>query len=408
MTTETSADGAVVARRIAEGTAFSIILALSFSHILNDMMQSLIPALYPMIKSSYGLSFVQIGLMTTAMQVTSSMLQPVVGLVADHRPQPYSLSVGMAATFVGVLLLATAGTYHALLFGSALVGIGSAVFHPEASRVARMASGGRHGLAQSLFQVGGNVGSASGPILAAFIVIPRGQGSVAWFSTAALLAMTVLFVVGNWYRREHALPRRVRQSSIAPNLTRRHVALSLAILLSLVFSKAFYQASLGTYYTFYLISKFHLSVASAQVYLFVFLASVALGTLVGGPLGDRIGRKAVIWGSILGAVPFALMLPYANLFWTPILTVIIGATMASASSAIIVYGIDLVPGRIGTMAGLFFGLGFGMAGIGAAALGKIADATGIDTVYQVCAFLPLIGLLTVFLPDIGRAARRNA
>ncbi|HXO02364.1 MAG TPA: MFS transporter [Stellaceae bacterium] len=405
MTTETSAEPAVVARRIAEGTAFSIILALSFSHMLNDMMQSLVPALYPMIKGTYGLSFVQIGLMTTAMQVTSSMLQPVVGLVADRRPQPYSLSVGMAATFVGVLLLAQAATYPTLLLGSALVGIGSAVFHPEASRVARMASGGRHGLAQSLFQVGGNVGSASGPILAAFIVIPRGQGSVAWFSSAALLAMTVLFLVGNWYRREHALPRRVRQVA-APNLTRRHVAWSLVILLALVFSKAFYQASLGTYYTFYLISKFHLSVETAQIYLFVFFASVALGTLVGGPVGDRIGRKAVIWGSILGAVPFALMLPYANLFWTPILTVIIGATMASASSAIIVYGIDLVPGKIGTMAGLFFGLGFGMAGIGAAALGKIADITGIDTVYQVCAFLPLIGLLTVFLPDIGRSARR--
>jgi FSR family fosmidomycin resistance protein-like MFS transporter len=408
MTTETSAQGAIAVRRIAEGTAFSIILALSFSHLLNDMMQSLIPALYPMIKSQYGLSFVQIGLMTTAMQVTSSMLQPIVGLAADRRPQPYSLSVGMGATFIGVLMLAKAGTYPTLLVGSALVGIGSAVFHPEASRVARMASGGRHGLAQSLFQVGGNVGSASGPILAAFIVIPRGQGSVAWFSSAALLAMTVLFLVGNWYRREHALPRRVRQTSIAPNLSRRHVVWSLVILLSLVFSKAFYQASLSTYYTFYLISKFHLSVANAQVYLFIFLASVALGTLIGGPVGDRIGRKAVIWGSILGAVPFALMLPYASLFWTPILTVVIGATMASASSAIIVYAIDLVPGKIGTMAGLFFGLGFGMAGIGAAALGKIADATSIDTVYQICAFLPLIGLLTVLLPDIGRPGRHAA
>jgi MFS transporter, FSR family, fosmidomycin resistance protein len=407
MTTETSAETTVIARRIAEGTAFSIIMALSFSHLLNDMMQSLVPALYPMIKSSYGLSFVQIGLMTTAMQVTSSMLQPIVGLAADHKPQPYSLSVGMAATLVGVLMLATVATYPSLLLGSALVGIGSAVFHPEASRVARMASGGRHGLAQSLFQVGGNVGSASGPILAAFIVIPRGQGSVAWFSSAALLAMMVLFLVGNWYRREHALPRRIRQAGAAPSLSRRHIVWSLVILLSLVFSKAFYQASLGTYYTFYLISKFHLSVASAQVYLFIFLASVALGTLIGGPIGDRIGRKAVIWGSILGAVPFALMLPHANLFWTPILTVIIGATMASASSAIIVYGIDLVPGKIGTMAGLFFGLGFGMAGIGAAALGKIADITSIDTVYHVCAFLPLIGLLTVFLPDIGRSARHS-
>jgi FSR family fosmidomycin resistance protein-like MFS transporter len=407
MATETAL-GTSIERRIAEGTAFSIIMALSFSHMLNDMMQSLIPALYPMIKNQYALSFVQIGLMTTAMQVTSSMLQPLVGMAADRRPQPYSLAVGMGATLSGLLMLGYAGTYVSLLLGSALVGIGSAVFHPEASRVARLASGGRHGLAQSLFQVGGNFGSASGPILAAFIVIPHGQGSVAWFSSVALLAMTVLFLVGNWYRREHSLPRRIRQTSATPNLTRRHVALSLAILLSLVFSKAFYQASLGTYYTFYLISKFHLSVASAQVYLFVFLASVALGTLVGGPVGDRIGRKAVIWGSILGAVPFALMLPFANLFWTPILTVVIGATMASASSAIIVYGIDLVPGRIGTMAGLFFGLGFGMAGIGAAALGKLADATSIDLVYHVCAFLPLIGLLTVFLPDIGRRIRLAA
>jgi FSR family fosmidomycin resistance protein-like MFS transporter len=405
---EATAPAVAIPRRIAEGTAFSIILALSFSHLLNDMMQSLIPALYPMIKSSYGLSFVQIGLMTTAMQVTSSMLQPVVGLAADRRPQPYSLSVGMGATLIGVLMLAHAATYPTLLLGSALVGIGSAVFHPEASRIARMASGGRHGLAQSLFQVGGNFGSASGPILAAFIVIPRGQGSVAWFSSAALLAMTVLFLVGNWYRREHAMPRRVRQSALPPNLTRRHVALSLTILLSLVFSKAFYQASFSTYYTFYLISKFHVSVANAQVYLFVFLASVAIGTLVGGPVGDRIGRKAVIWGSIVGAIPFALMLPYANLFWTPILTMAVGATMASASSAIIVYALDLVPGKIGTMAGLFFGLGFGMAGIGAAALGKIADATSIDAVYHVCAFLPLIGLLTVFLPNLGRPGQQSS
>ena len=405
MTSETSAESAVVARRIAEGSAFSIILALSFSHMLNDMMQSLVPALYPMIKGTYGLSFVQIGVITLTMQVTSSMLQPLVGMAADRRPQPYSLAVGMCATLVGLLLLANASHYLMVLVASALVGTGSAVFHPEASRVARVASGGRHGLAQSLFQVGGNVGSATGPILAALIVIPKGQGSVGWFSTAALLAMSVLFLVGNWYRREHSVPRRARAAAAPLNLTRRHVFWSLAILLSLVFSKAFYQASLGTYYTFYLISKFHLSLAAAQVYLFVFLASVAVGTLVGGPLGDRIGRKAVIWGSIIGAVPFALMLPFANLFWTPILTVIIGATMASASSAIIVYALDLVPGKIGTMAGLFFGLSFGMAGVGAAALGSLADATSIDTVYHVCAYLPLIGLLTVFLPDLGRPVR---
>src|SRR5579863_28427 len=397
-----------VERRIAEGTAFSIILALSFSHLLNDMMQSLVPSLYPMIKNTYSLSFVQIGVITLTMQVVSSMLQPLVGLAADHRPQPYSLAVGMCSTLAGLLLLANATHYLVVLLAVALMGAGSAVCHPEASRVARLASGGarRHGLAQSLFQVGGNLGSATGPILAAFIVIPRGQSSVGWFSAAALLAMMVLFQVGNWYRREHPPSRRVRYAGGPPlDLSRRRVFWSLAILLSLVFSKAFYQASLGTYYTFYLISKFHLTLASAQIYLFVFLASVALGTLIGGPIGDRIGRKAVIWGSILGAIPFALMLPFASLLWTAVLTVLVGATMASASSAIIVYALDLVPGKIGTMAGLFFGLSFGMAGVGAAALGSLADWTSIDTVYRVCAFLPLMGLLTVFLPDLRRATR---
>ena len=394
--------------RLAEGATFSIVLALGFSHLLNDMIQSLVPALYPMIKENYGLSFAQIGLITLTQQIVSSMLQPCVGLVADHRPQPYSLAAGMCVTLVGLLLLASANHYPTLLLAAALVGIGSAVFHPEASRVARLASGGRHGLAQSLFQVGGNIGSALGPILAAFIVIPRGQGSLSWFSSVALLAMTVLVMVGNWYRRERALPRRTRASAVAPDLSRRRVFWALATLLMLVFSKAFYQASLGTYYTFYLISKFQLSMATAQIYLFVFLAAVAAGTLIGGPIGDRFGRKAVIWGSILGAIPFALMLPFANLFWTSILTVIIGASMASASSAIIVYALDLVPGKIGTMAGLFFGLSFGMAGVGAAALGGLADATSIDTVYKVCAYLPLIGLLTVFLPDLRRTARPAA
>lgn len=401
--------GAAERPRLAEGAAFSIILALGFSHFLNDMIQSLVPALYPMIKENYGLSFAQIGIITLTMQIVSSMLQPCVGLVADHKPQPYSLACGMCVTLAGLLLLANAGHYLTLVLAAAMVGAGSAVFHPEASRVARLASGGRHGLAQSLFQVGGNIGSASGPIIAAFIVIPRGQGSVGWFSSVALLAMTVLFLVGNWYRREFALPRRIRQATQArPDLSRRRVFWALAILLSLVFSKAFYQASLGTYYTFYLMHKFQVSLASAQVYLFIFLASVALGTLVGGPIGDRVGRKAVIWGSIIGVVPFALLLPFANLFWTSILTIVVGATMASASSAIIVYALDLVPGKIGTMSGLFFGLSFGMGGVGAAALGSLADATSIDTVYKVCAFLPLIGLLTVFLPDLGRPEIKRA
>jgi MFS transporter, FSR family, fosmidomycin resistance protein len=391
-------------RRVAQGAVFSVIMALSFSHFLNDMMQSLVPALYPMWKSEYGLSFAQIGLISLVTQVTSSLLQPAVGLFSDHRPQPYSLAAGMGATLIGLLLLASAGSYPILMLAAALVGIGSAVFHPEASRVARLASGGRHGLAQSLFQVGGNIGSSLGPILAAFIVIPRGQSSIAWFSSAALLAMTVLFGVGNWYRREHTGPARsgTRQSAERSHLSRRKVAWSVAILLALVFSKSFYTASLNSYYTFYLISKFQVSVASAQIYLFAFLASVAVGTLVGGPVGDRIGRKYVLWGSIVGVLPFTLVLPYADLFWTGILTVAIGLILASASSAIIVYALELVPGKVGTVAGLFFGLSFGMAGIGAAALGRLADATSIDYVYQICAFLPLLGLLTVLLPNIGR------
>jgi MFS transporter, FSR family, fosmidomycin resistance protein len=363
-----------------------------------------------MLKGAYGLSFAQIGLITLTSQLISSLLQPAVGLFADHRPQPYSLAVGMGVTLFGLLLLASAGSYPMLVLAAALVGVGSAVFHPEASRVARMASGGRHGLAQSLFQVGGNVGSSLGPVLAAFIVVPRGQASIAWFSSAALLAMTVLFGIGNWYRREHAAPRRplARHPVGRPDLSRRKIGWSLAILLALIFSKSFYTTSLNSYYTFYLISKFHLSVASAQIYLFAFLASVAMGTLIGGPVGDRIGRKAVIWASIVGVLPFTLMLPYANLLWTGILTVVIGITLASASSAIIVYALELVPGKIGTVAGLFFGLSFGMAGIGAAALGRLADTTGIDTVYQLCSFLPAIGLLTVLLPNLGRPQLRLA
>jgi FSR family fosmidomycin resistance protein-like MFS transporter len=409
MSTSVSGEGSA-ARRGAEITTFSIILALSFSHFLNDMMQSLVPALYPMLKGSYGLSFAQIGLITLTMQAVSSLLQPAVGLFADRRPQPYSLAVGMGATLIGLLLLANAGSYLVLLLAATTVGAGSAVFHPEASRVARMASGGRHGLAQSLFQVGGNAGSALGPILAALIVIPRGQSSIGWFSAVALLAMAVLFLVGNWHWKERAAPARARPAQPAdrPALPRGKVAWSLAILLALVFSKAFYQTSLSTYYTFYLIDKFGLSVKEAQIYLFVFLASVALGTLVGGPLGDRIGRKSVIWGSILGVVPFTLALPHADLLWTGILSVVIGMTLASASSAIIVYAFDLVPGKIGTIAGLFFGLSFGLAGVGAVALGWLADATSIDFVYQICAFLPLIGILTILLPDLGRPMRAVA
>jgi FSR family fosmidomycin resistance protein-like MFS transporter len=396
---------AVEQRRVAEGAAFSIILALGFSHFLNDTMQSLLPALYPMLKSGYGLSFAQIGLITLTQQVTSSIMQPLVGHVADRRPQPYSLATGMAFAFIGLLLLAHATSFPVLLLAAALAGIASAVFHPEASRMARLASGGRHGLAQSLFQVGGNVGSALGPLLAAFIVIPHGQGSVAWFSAAALIAMVVLVRVGNWYRRERSTPARVRGwHGEAPDLSRRRVFWSVMILLALIFSKAFYQAGITSYLIFYLTGKFGVTVANAQIYLFAFLASVAIGTLFGGPLGDKIGRKAVIWGSIVGVLPFALMLPYANLFWTGILIVTVGLVLASATSAIIVYALDLLPGRIGMVSGMFFGLSFGLAGIGAAALGRLADLTSIDYVYKVCAFLPAIGLLTAFLPDIGRTA----
>jgi FSR family fosmidomycin resistance protein-like MFS transporter len=397
------------ARRAAEGAAFSVILALSFSHFLNDMMQSLVPALYPMLKLTYGLSFAQIGLITLTMQVTSSLFQPAVGLVADHRPQPYSLAVGMGVTFIGLMLLAHSGSFALLLAAVAAMGIGSAVFHPESSRLARLASGGRHGLAQSVFQVGGNLGSALGPILAAFIVIPAGQGSVAWFSVVALLAMAVLVRIGSWYRRQgEAAPvraRTVRQPGGNPMLSQRQVGWAIAILMILVFSKSFYTVSLGSFYTFYLMHKFNLTIGAAQVYLFVFLAAVAVGTLVGGPLSDRIGRKYVMWGSILGVLPFTLALPYANLFWTGILTLIIGVTIASASSTIIVYALDLVPGKIGMIAGLFFGLSFGLAGVGAAVLGRLADATSIDFVYRLCAFLPAIGLLTAFLPNLGRPAR---
>jgi FSR family fosmidomycin resistance protein-like MFS transporter len=361
-----------------------------------------------MLKDTYGLSFAQIGLITLTMQVASSVLQPAVGLFADHRPLPHPLAIGMGVTLTGLLLLVNAESYPVLLVAATLVGAGSAVFHPEASRVARLASGGRHGLAQSLFQVGGNVGSATGPILAVLIVVPRGQGSIGWFSAVALVAMAVLFLVGNWHWKERAAPLRARPAAAAerPLLTRRRVGWSLAILLALVFSKAFYQTSLSTYYTFYLIDKFGLSIGEAQVYLFVFLAAVAAGTLIGGPLGDRIGRKSVIWGSIIGVMPFTLALPHVGLAATAVLSVVIGLTLASASSAIIVYAFDLVPGKIGTVAGLFFGLSFGLAGVGAAAFGWLADATSIDFVYRLCAYLPLIGLLTIFLPDLGRPMRR--
>jgi FSR family fosmidomycin resistance protein-like MFS transporter len=387
----------------ANSTTFAIILSLSFCHLLNDMMQSLVPALYPILKDNYGLSFAQIGLITLAFQFTASMLQPVVGLYTDKKPQPYSLMVGMGFTLVGLLMMSHAHSYPVILFSAALIGTGSSVFHPEASRVARMAAGGRYGLAQALFQVGGNLGQASGPLLAAFIIVPRGQESLIYFCAAALIAMTVLFQVGNWYRARRAAtkPAARKVVSVAEGghgLSKGRVLFAVFILVMLLFSKNVYQASLGSYYTFYLIQKFHLSVQTAQFYLFAFLIGVVMGTLMGGWVGDRFGRIPVMWFSILGALPFALMLPHANLFWTGVLAVTVAMIMASAFPAILVYAQELLPGRVGLVAGMFFGFSFGLGGLGAAALGKLADWTSITTVYQVTPFLLCLGLLTALLP----------
>ena len=387
------------------GPAYAILGAISFAHLLNDLIQSLLPAIYPLLKSRYALDFGQIGLVTLTFQLTAYLLQPVVGLYTDKRPLPYSLSLGMASTLCGLLLLAEAGGFGTLLLASALVGTGSAVFHPESSRVARMASGGQHGLAQSVFQVGGNLGSAAGPLLAAFIVVPHGQGSVAWFSLAALLAMAVLWAVGSWYGRRILARRTARATPAVAPLPPRRTAIAVCVLLVLIFSKYFYMAALGSYYTFYLIETFGVSVQHAQLLLFVFLGAVAMGVLLGGPIGDRIGRKRVIWFSILGTLPFSLALPHMNLVWTAVLTVPIGLVLASAFSAILVYAQELLPGRIGTVSGLFFGFAFGMGGLGAALLGELADHTSIRFVYQVCAWLPAIGVLAVLLPDLRRERR---
>lgn len=388
----------------AEKTGFRVLGAISFSHFLNDMIQSLLLAIYPLLKGNFHLSFAQIGLITLTFQVTASLLQPLVGLYTDKHPKPYSLAIGMGSTLCGLLLLSVAPNFGVLLVAAALVGTGSSVFHPEASRVARMASGGRHGLAQSLFQVGGNAGSAMGPLLAAWIIIPGGQASIAWFSIAALVAIIVLRQIGHWYARQQsaAKGKAKKKGPAYVALPKRKVTQAVGILLLLIFSKYFYMASLSSYFTFYLISKFQLSVQDAQIHLFAFLFAVAVGTVAGGPIGDRIGRKAVIWTSILGVAPFTLMLPYANLFWTGILSVIIGLILASAFSAILVFAQELMPGKIGTVSGLFFGFAFGMGGIGAALLGKLADLTDIYFVYQVCAFLPLIGLLAAFLPKMQK------
>jgi MFS transporter, FSR family, fosmidomycin resistance protein len=394
-----------------EMTAVAVLAAISLSHLLNDTIQSLLPAIYPLLKTSFNLSFAQIGYMTLALMLTASVLQPVVGHYTDSRPTPYSLLVGMAFSLAGLLVLAAAHTYWMQLTAAGLVGLGSSVFHPESSRIARMASGGRHGLAQSVFQVGGNVGSSIGPLVAAFLVAPFGQRAIAWCSLIAVAGMAVVARVGRWYRDRQAHPSFAaahRAAAQASTLSRARIGWSLAVLAALIFSKYFYLASLTSYYTFYLITKFAVSVRTAQVYLFVFLAAVAAGTILGGPIGDRFGRKHVIWGSILGVLPFTLALPYANLFWTTILTVVIGVTLASAFSAIVVYAQELVPGRVGLISGVFFGFAFGMGGLGAAALGELADAIGIESVYRICSFLPAIGLLTAFLPDVDSPAARRA
>ncbi len=387
---------------------FRVLGAISFSHFLNDMIQSLIVAIYPLIKGEFDLNFVQIGAITLTYQVCASVLQPLIGIYTDKHPTPHSLSVGMGFTLIGILTLALAPNYASILVAAAFVGAGSSIFHPESSRIARLASGGRHGLAQSIFQVGGNAGSAVGPLLAAWIIIPHGQRSLAWFALAALLAIGVLWNVSAWYKRRHldrAPPSRARMPVSSPVPPRR-VAWSVFILLMLIFSKYFYLASISSYYSFYLIEKFHLPVQTAQLYLLVFLLAAALGGLIGGPLGDRIGRKRVIWFSILGVAPFTMTLPYVGLFWTGILSFLIGLILASAFSAILVFAQELMPGRIGAVSGLFFGFAFGMGGIGAAVLGSVADRHGIEFVYRLCAFLPLLGTIAAFLPDIERGSSR--
>jgi len=400
---------AIAPARPENSTAFKVLGAISVAHMMNDMIQSILLAIYPMLKDSFSLSFAQIGLITLVYQITASLLQPLIGHYTDKHPQPYSLTIGMGSTLVGLLLLSVAPSFPILLVAAILIGTGSSVFHPESSRIARMASGGQHGLAQSLFQVGGNVGSALGPLLAALVILPHGQGSVAWFSVAALFAMFVLLQIGRWYsRNRELLALRTRRSANAIELPRNKIIAALAVLGVLVFSKYFYMASMSSYLTFYMIEKFSLSVRTSQLYLFVFLAAVAVGTIVGGPIGDRIGRKRVIWGSILGVAPFTLILPHANLFWTGILIVIIGLILASAFSAIVVYAQELVPGKTGMIAGLFFGFAFGMGGVGAAALGHLADTTSISYVYQVCAYLPLLGIVAILLPRTEHSLKKLA
>jgi len=404
MTVETKRSAAVSA---AQGTAVAVLAAISVCHMLNDVIQSLIMAIYPMLKENLALNFHQIGLITFTFQFTASVLQPVVGYFTDRYPTPYSLVIGMGSSLVGLILIAFATSYLFVLAAAALIGMGSSVFHPESSRVARLASGGRHGLAQSVFQVGGNFGTALGPLFAAFIVLPYGQHTIIWFSLVALIVMVLLAIIGTWYGKTLKLKRvsMAEEREAMAKATHGKVARSIAILMALTFSKHFYLVSITSFYIFYLIHTFGISVQNAQLHLFLFLAAVAAGTVIGGPIGDRIGSRRVIWWSILGVLPFTLALPYVGLFWSAVLSVIIGLILASAFPAILVYAQALIPGRVGMVAGLFFGLAFGIAGIGAAVLGWLADVTSIEFVYHICAFLPAIGLLAAFLPETAKPKR---
>jgi MFS transporter, FSR family, fosmidomycin resistance protein len=389
-----------VAKAAAAGPAYIVLIGISFSHFLNDTMQSLIASVYPILKDAYALNFAQIGMITLAFQFTASLLQPVVGHITDKKAQPFSLSVGMGSTFVGLLLLSVAGTYPTILIAAALVGLGSAVFHPESARIARLASGGRYGFAQSVFQLGGAFGTSMGPVLAAAIVVPFGQPSIAWFSSIAFLAILILWRIGQWYKPQ-IKSRKMTVAAPHPDApSSRRVMIALAVLVALMFSKQLYVSSLSSYYIFYLIDKFGVSTQSAQMYLFVFLAANAVGAFIGGPVGDRFGRKYAIWASVLGALPFTLVLPYVGLHVGAVLTVFIGLILSSTTSSIIVFAQELVPHRFGMISGVFFGVAFGIGGLGAAALGKLADHTSIEFVYQVCAYLPAIGLLAVFLPSM--------
>lgn len=390
-------------KQLAQETVFNILFTISFAHLLNDMLQAVVPSVYPIIKDKFHLTFTEVGLITLTYQLTASLLQPFVGFYTDRKPRPYSLAIGMGFTLLGLLAVSFANSFVNVLIAVSLIGIGSSIFHPESSRVAHLASGGKKGLAQSIFQLGGNAGSAIGPLLAAVIVVPYGQFNIIWFCLGGVLGIFVLFGIAKWYQ-EHLNMRAAKKTPIVPEiyhtLSKKRVLFSLAILMILIFSKYFYLASMTSYYTFYLISKFHITLQQSQIYLFVFLGAVAAGTLLGGPLGDRFGRKYIIWISILGVAPFTLALPYASLFWTGALSVVIGLILSSAFSAILVYATELVPGKVGLIAGLFFGLAFGMGGLGSAVLGKLADQTSIEYVFKVCAFLPLIGIFTSLLPNL--------